>query len=57
MVGYGTKPDFEVDAPGQRTMPERIDYALENNEVLKEAVEKEKAERRRRRKRRIGSRL
>ncbi|KDQ15532.1 hypothetical protein BOTBODRAFT_31849 [Botryobasidium botryosum FD-172 SS1] len=57
MVGYGTKPDFEVDAPGQRTMPERIEYALENNQVLKEAVEKERAERHRRRERRIGSRL
>jgi len=57
IVGYGREPEFDAYAPGQRTMPERIEYALKNVKVLREAVEKEKAERQHRRNKRIRSRL
>ena len=40
-IGYGRPPDFEVKAPGQPTVRERIDYALRHDPRFIEAYEEE----------------
>ena len=40
-IGYGRPPDFEVKAPGQPSMRERIDWALRHEEKFIEAYEEE----------------
>ncbi|KAI0076967.1 hypothetical protein K474DRAFT_1181426 [Panus rudis PR-1116 ss-1] len=37
-IGYGRKPDFEVNAPGQPTHEERIVDALKHHEVFRSAA-------------------
>ncbi|EMD40315.1 hypothetical protein CERSUDRAFT_110918 [Gelatoporia subvermispora B] len=40
-IGYGREPDYELNAPGQPSLPERLAYALRNHPVLREAALKE----------------
>lgn len=57
IVGYGREPAFEVKAPDQINMRERIEYALEHAKPFVEAREAEDAERRSRRQIKTKSRL
>lgn len=41
-VGYARDPDFEVAAPNQPTMIERVDFALHNNAKFIMAAEAER---------------
>ncbi|OCH89988.1 hypothetical protein OBBRIDRAFT_812908 [Obba rivulosa] len=41
IIGYGREPDYEVGAPGQPPLPERLAYSLKNHPVLREAAQKE----------------
>ena len=40
-VGYAQPPEFNVDAYGQPSMEERIEYAVQNETKFLEAVEEE----------------
>lgn len=57
IVGYGREPVFEVKAPNQLNMHERIEYALEHAKPFIEAREAENAERTSRRQNKTKSRL
>lgn len=37
MIGYGRAPDFDIVAPGQPPMIERIDYALKHSQRFRQA--------------------
>lgn len=43
-IGFGRPPDFEVMAPGEPSMTQRIDYALRNHPKFIEAFEEESHE-------------
>lgn len=36
-IGYGRDPDFELMAPGQTSLEERIAYVIKHDERLREA--------------------
>ena len=40
-IGYARPPDFEVRAPGEPEMAERIDYALKNSARFRRAFAEE----------------
>ena len=41
-IGYDQQPEFEIRAPGQRTMSERLEWEIRNsNGPLRRAVEAE----------------
>ena len=42
-IGYARPPDFEVRAPGEPEMTERIDYALKNSARFRRAFAEEVA--------------
>ena len=42
-IGYARPPDFEVRAPGEPEMAERIDYALKNSARFRRAFAEEAA--------------
>ncbi len=39
MVGYGHQPTFQVYAPGQKTMEERIEHEVKQSGALRRAIE------------------
>lgn len=53
MVGYGLEPSFATKAPGERSMAERIVYALEHVPAFVKAVNMERKELREHQRRRL----
>lgn len=51
MVGYGREPDFAQRAPGEKTLPDRVAYALRTVPVFTKAIEQERKDLEDRRKR------
>lgn len=58
-IAFRRSPDFEVMAPGQPTMIDRIDYVLQNDPKFLKAKEEEESARKntRGRRRRMKSKL
>ncbi|KAF8312660.1 hypothetical protein DL93DRAFT_2081915 [Clavulina sp. PMI_390] len=57
IAGYDRAPDFVQFAPGEKSVQDRLIYALENTPVLKLAVEQEKKEREEKQRQPAKSRL